>query len=179
MIDGNGFPIWGCVLMDLNDLGNIGEFVGAVGVVASLIYLAIQIRQNTAQMVQNNETLHMSALESNLESANRIREIFILNPDIAKLYIEGLNRYSELDPSQRFRFAMLLRNIFGALQAGYIRHLKFGSDPTEFENNIEMIDNMLSSPGIREWLKRNQSDWRPEFLGLINERLERSLGHDV
>jgi hypothetical protein len=29
----------------LEDLGNIGEFVGAIGVVLSLVYLAIQIRQ--------------------------------------------------------------------------------------------------------------------------------------
>ena len=75
----------GVLVIDLNDLGNIGEFVGAIGVIASLIYLAVQIRQNTAQMAQNSEQLEMSALESNLESANRIREIFILNPDIAKL----------------------------------------------------------------------------------------------
>jgi hypothetical protein len=33
--------------MSLEDLGNIGEFVAAVGVIASLIYLAVQIRQNT------------------------------------------------------------------------------------------------------------------------------------
>lgn len=33
--------------MTLEDLGNIGEFVGAIGVVASLIYLALQTRQNT------------------------------------------------------------------------------------------------------------------------------------
>ena len=28
-------------------LGNIGEFLGSIGVIATLIYLAIQIRQNT------------------------------------------------------------------------------------------------------------------------------------
>ena len=163
----------GVLVIDLNDLGNIGEFVGAIGVVASLIYLAVQIRQNTAQMAQNSEQLDMSALESNLESANRIREIFILNPDIAKLYIDGLSHYSELDAASRFRFAMLLRNIFGALQAGYARHLRFKSDPTEFENNIQMMDNMMASPGVREWLERNHSDWRPEFVELIRECLAR------
>ena len=31
--------------MSLEDLGNIGEFVAAVAVVISLVYLAIQIRQ--------------------------------------------------------------------------------------------------------------------------------------
>ena len=33
--------------MTLQDLGNIGEFIAAIGVIASLIYLAVQIRQNT------------------------------------------------------------------------------------------------------------------------------------
>jgi hypothetical protein len=33
--------------MSLEDLGNIGEFVAAVAVVVSLVYVAVQIRQNT------------------------------------------------------------------------------------------------------------------------------------
>ena len=47
-------------------LGNLGEIIGAIGVVASLIYLAIQIRQNTARLEQSSEQLTMSAFESNL-----------------------------------------------------------------------------------------------------------------
>jgi hypothetical protein len=34
--------------ISLTDLGNLGEFVGAIAVVASLIYVGIQLRQNTA-----------------------------------------------------------------------------------------------------------------------------------
>ena len=33
-------------------LGNYGEFIGAIGVVVTLGYLAIQIRQNTDGLVQ-------------------------------------------------------------------------------------------------------------------------------
>lgn len=33
--------------MTLEQLANIGELIGGLAVVASLIYLAIQIRQNT------------------------------------------------------------------------------------------------------------------------------------
>ena len=33
--------------MTLEDLGNIGEFIAAIGVIVSLVYLATQIRQNT------------------------------------------------------------------------------------------------------------------------------------
>jgi hypothetical protein len=36
--------------MTINELAAIGEIVGAIGVVASLIYLSVQIRQNTHAM---------------------------------------------------------------------------------------------------------------------------------
>ena len=36
--------------MTLQDLGGLGEFIGAVAVVVSLIYLAVQVRQNTGAL---------------------------------------------------------------------------------------------------------------------------------
>ena len=36
--------------MSITELGALGEFVGAIAVVATLIYLAIQVRQNTGMM---------------------------------------------------------------------------------------------------------------------------------
>jgi hypothetical protein len=33
--------------MSLNDLANLGQVIGAIAVVISLIYVALQIRQNT------------------------------------------------------------------------------------------------------------------------------------
>ena len=49
--------------MSLDDLGNIGEALGALGVIVSLIYLAIQIRRNdistraaTTQSLLNTST---------------------------------------------------------------------------------------------------------------------------
>jgi hypothetical protein len=34
--------------MSLDDLGNLGEFIASIAVLVTLVYLAIQIRQNTA-----------------------------------------------------------------------------------------------------------------------------------
>ena len=36
--------------MTLIELGALGEFVGAIGVIATLVYLAVQIRQNTRSL---------------------------------------------------------------------------------------------------------------------------------
>jgi hypothetical protein len=42
-------------------LGNIGDFVAAIGVVISLVYLAAQIRQNTRQLAQNTGAARLGA----------------------------------------------------------------------------------------------------------------------
>jgi hypothetical protein len=39
--------------MSLTELGALGEFVGAIAVVVTLVYLAIQIRQNTQAMAES------------------------------------------------------------------------------------------------------------------------------
>ena len=45
-------------------LGNYGEFVGAIAVVVTLAYLAVQIRQNTASM---NESRRMAITQSQID----------------------------------------------------------------------------------------------------------------
>ena len=48
--------------MTIMELGALGEFVGAFAVVATLIYLAVQIRQNTqhVHMQLMSETMRLS-----------------------------------------------------------------------------------------------------------------------
>ena len=47
--------------MSIMELGALGEFVGSIGVIATLIYLAVQIRQNTHSM----DELAMTQSEQN------------------------------------------------------------------------------------------------------------------
>jgi len=42
-------------------LGNIGDFIGGIGVVVTLIHLVVQIRRNTRQLELNPERVRASA----------------------------------------------------------------------------------------------------------------------
>ena len=159
--------------MSLEDLGNLGEFVGAIAVVITLVYLALQIRQNTAHLSQNTRTVQLSALEANVESGNRVREMLILNPDVAELYLKGLQGYLQLDRPERLRFGMLVENLMGALQASYVRYVSLEIDPGKLEGIAAQLDSMLRHPGVREWWSRNRADHRSEFNELVRERLAR------
>ena len=63
-------------LMDIAQLlGNLGEFIGAIVIVATLIYLAMQVRQNT-------NALHAQSRQSLLSAGQAELFAMMENPDI-------------------------------------------------------------------------------------------------
>ena len=49
--------------MTIQDWGALGEIIGALAVVASLVYLAVQIRQNSRQLAHSARAHEISTLE--------------------------------------------------------------------------------------------------------------------
>jgi len=157
--------------MSIQDWGAIGEIIGAIAVVASLVYLAAQIRQNTQQIVHSVESNRLAAFERNIAAGNRIRELIILNPELADLFMRGLKSYAELKPTDDLRFAMLMRNMFSEMQGAFIRQMSVNYDATAYAGNTQILDSLLKNTGVREWLEFGDADWRPEFAEFVRERL--------
>ena len=160
--------------MNIQDWGAIGEIVGALAVVASLIYLAAQIRQNTRQISLGLESTKLAAFEQNVESGNRARELFITNPEITDLFLKGLADYRSLRSTEKFRCNMLFRNLFSGIQGGYIRQLTLDADPEGFKGIGKTLDSLLENPGIHQWLEEVEPDWRPEFVEFVTARIGRT-----
>jgi hypothetical protein len=158
--------------MNWEAIGAIGEIVSAMAVFVSLIYLAVQIRQNTRQIVSSIDATHLAALERNIESGNRTREFFLTNPELTELYRKGCKSYALLDRSEKTNFGLMVRNVFASTQGAYIRQLSLGHDPEGFDSIARVVDEIISAPGIREFLESNQPDWRPEFRVFVGERLQ-------
>ncbi len=83
--------------MTLQDLANIGELVGGLAVVLSLVYVGLQIRQNTtavrlatAQAVHDN----YAAWYTNLSA----------DADLNQIVIKGLKDYSSLEETEKAQF---------------------------------------------------------------------------
>ena len=68
--------------MTLEDLGNLGEFVGAIAVVISLVYLAVQIRQNT-------RALHGSSYAQSAEQLWLANLAIAQNRDLARIMADS------------------------------------------------------------------------------------------
>ena len=66
---------WAAGLVSLEDLGNLGDFIGGIAVVASLIYLAFQIRRNTL-------AIQASTIESASQASAEIMELMTRDAEL-------------------------------------------------------------------------------------------------
>ena len=83
--------------MNLNDLANLGQIIGAVAVVVSLIYVALQIRQNT-------NAIRSAAAQTVHEHFASWYRLVAAEPDLSQIVVNGLRDYSSLSEMQRARF---------------------------------------------------------------------------
>lgn len=130
--------------MDLDALANIGEFVGGVFVIVTLIYLAYQVRQNTkALRIENYSRVleRMSALQSRIAA----------EPGLNRLFMVGAEDPARLTRAERTRFAWALYELFGAAEFMYHQSLEKALPAPVWNRWQETIRWWLSYPGVRAW----------------------------
>ena len=87
--------------MTPDQLAKLGEFFGGFAVIASLVYLAVQIRQGNRQVVQNTKSLEASTHQAIIGEVNAFRALFIRDESLGRIYLQGLEDSSALAPGAR------------------------------------------------------------------------------
>ena len=101
--------------MTIEELGSIGELIGAIATVATLVYLAAQIRSNS-------KITRSAALQTTLDGGRDHTIAPILNnPELVGLYRRGMTSIESLDPDEKARFTWFLCE--SVLQMQNIMHL--------------------------------------------------------
>ena len=95
--------------MDLEALGNLGEIIGAVAVIFSILYLARQISQSTALARAENQR--------ELLNTAHIWHPLATTPGLTADLRGGINRYSELDPDAQARFHHFMHPLLNHVEA--------------------------------------------------------------
>ena len=140
--------------MTLQDLGSIGELVSAIAVVASLVYLASQIRQNTRQIDENTKAAQAAAFDSSISHTFVARQMVIENEDVARIYREGGIDPEALSEDDRLRYRLILHNILWSLW-NMQSQAQVGELAAEtWSAQLETLRRIVSSKGF-EWFWAN------------------------
>ncbi len=165
--------------MTLEDLGNIGEFVGAIGVVASLIYLALQIREDSYQINQNANSV-LGSVE--LEKARLASDWLVTiaqDPQLGRVWSLGLSAPTKLTEQEGIQFAMLIGSAFYPLEGPFRQYKRGLLSEDSWEPFEEVISRYLRAPGVLAWWARRDVPLARSFTEYVNSRIPNGSKQDV
>ena len=75
--------------LSLSEIGNLAETIAAIGVIVSLVYLAVQIEQNT-------KAVRAASYQEVANGVTNFQSQLAQNESLSKVYIKGLENPEQL-----------------------------------------------------------------------------------
>ena len=156
-------------------LGNYGEFVGAIAVVVTLVYLAAQIRQNTRSQDENRmAVVAQSSRDVNLHLANWHLQM-ARDADLQHVMQESKamdRRYEDYGVLEWYEFHCLAASLLFPFQAQYIHGELQVAHDEQLDYQLGIAKGMVTNiPVWRDWWEQQQEDqlFAPGFIKAVNE----------
>lgn len=151
--------------MSLDTLAKLGEFVGGIFVVVSLVYLAHQVRQNTKSLRTENYARvldRMSTVQSQLST----------DPELNRIVVVGAQDPASLRRSERIRFSWALYELVGAAEFMYHQSRQDALPPEVWKRWQATVVWWFSNPGIRAWWEARPTPFSADFERFLEELLQ-------
>jgi hypothetical protein len=158
--------------MNWEALGAIGEIVGAVAVVLTLGYLAVQIRQNT-------RALKASTHQSLSDSTIRFQAVTLDNAEVARIRLAGGEDLSKLTGEEHYRFITAMEMLFRLIENAFVQHQEGTLDDEGWHRYAEGVPYLFGKyPGIVDWWDSPRIPFSPSFSAWVDEQLAAARGRE-
>jgi hypothetical protein len=152
--------------MSFQDWGAIGEVVGAVAVVVSLLYLAMQIR------IQNREA-RLSTINSSLSEWNSLLSLVADNSELANIWNRGLKN-EELSEDDEVRFRAFANSYFRVVEGLYLQHLEGRLDDRLWHGIGKGYTELLAAAGLHRFWNHRKDWYSSEFREFVEAAIKSS-----
>jgi hypothetical protein len=152
--------------MSFQELGNIGEFIGGIATIATLAYLAFQIRQNNRTMrAQTRANIGTTTSEILLREAE--------NLDVVRALLKA-EAGEELGPEEDRQLRLVAMATFRHWENVYYQYRQGLYDSTEFEAHRETWNSLVSVGWQGNYWKLIRHNFSTELQALIDNFPEES-----
>jgi hypothetical protein len=150
--------------MNWDAIGAIGEILGAIAVLVTLVYLARQIHLNT------NE-IRASRVEGTLRDQSSYNQMLAEDPDLARIYWIAVDDVEKLSEDDKRRWLHLCSVMLRNSEIAYY-HYRQGHLPDPIHLSREKwIKRFMGTSGFRWWWKQYSDVLDPEFVEYVDRVL--------
>lgn len=130
--------------MTLEDWSALAQLVGAFGVIASLIFVGFQLRQNTkavrASTSQGHSTTYQDVIAHLIDGA-----------DFPRIWRIALAEPEKITEDERVRFLAFVSALFRFYEASQVQFLRGQLDKEHWHTIHQQAINLAAQPGIKAW----------------------------
>ena len=133
--------------MNWDAIGAIAEAIGAAGVIASLLYVAVQVRAST----------RASAVEAKLASTRFYTDYLnslIQTPELNDLFLRGRENLESLSPDDYYRFSNMALQACSFFSAAYFQFRKGTLSEGDWFENRAIVQFWFRGRGCRDWWEK-------------------------
>ena len=152
------------MVINWSAVGAVGEILGAIAVLATLVYLARQIRLNTNEM-------RASRVEGTLRHQSDYNRMLAEDPELARIYWAAVDDIGQLSEDEQKRWLHLCSVMLRNSEIAYF-HYRQGNLPASIHQSRERwIKRFMGSSGFRWWWNQYADVLDPEFVAYVERVL--------
>jgi hypothetical protein len=156
--------------MNIQDLGAVGELVGSLAVLATLVYLAIQTRQNKILLEENQRHIRAQTYQMRTDSGREVTQLAITVPEIREFLI-AREAGTEPTPEQALAFRMLMWVSFRHAENLYYQYKLGVLDEGAISGALELAESAALNPINDEIWQGRKHIHPPEFAEWMDEKI--------
>ena len=153
--------------MTIQDLGSIGEFIAAIATIATLGYLAVQLRNNTA-------TTRAAATASHSQASISINALIAQNPDVARIFSTGLADPTALTDIEKQQFDSVVHMAMESIQQNWRFYNDGVIDDSAWDGQRAALAWFSSQPGFASYWEVFRPTQDLNFAQVVDEALRLS-----
>ncbi len=154
--------------MDIMELGAIGELVGGVAVIASLIYVGLQVRQSNEHAQQS---IAMEQGQAGRETPGTFAQLTMTDPEFITVLQRATTQFDGLSHADQGRVAAWLTSLQFFVLSSFI-----AAEEGLFKR--DMADRMLAYfasymkyPGLNKWWAHLSPYVQAEFVDAVEQQV--------
>jgi hypothetical protein len=155
--------------MNWEAINATAQLVSSIGVVASLVYLAVQVRHST-------RVTRLAAQDAATTALREVTKPFAENPEVGRIWRIGLEDFAALLPDEKSRFYHVAFQFLKAMETIHFHYIYGLMDEGIWRGWCNLYSHYLSSPGLEAYwnLRHNLfSDEFQEFVAGLEKPKER------
>lgn len=151
--------------MNWDAISAIAELIAAIAVIVSLLYLAIQVSQNTQALKRQGQKSAKERFLTDLDQTTKTQAD-------AEVFRNGLNDFDSLSPADQGCFHSKMHPLIHGFHHAWDMHRGGLVPDIELEAMRDVMISYLITPGAQQWWAMHKSVAPPDIVKYLDEAAE-------